>query len=276
MLNTVIQDVASFFGVPLVVRRSLSRCADALISSFPCPAACIASDSVVSWEGLSEAPWSDRAPRETVQTLVATEVIDWQCDIRQVDGLSASKAPLEAFATLDQFALHSCASELAKGLDACLQHCRSRIASGDRYPLSVAQWDGRLFVENSDGSHHFAAARYIAGQEKRRIELPVRLRRSSFDPDALAKLRRRYEVFAVRGPRAFAIWEALGRFEVRIERADAPRQVGEDTELWFLARGPRAEKAAMLLRGAGALDVGRHLQDLAGKPLPHPSTHTLA
>jgi hypothetical protein len=193
-----------------------------------------------------------------------------------VEGLSASKAPLEAFATLDEFAVQACASELAKGLDACIQHCRSRIVSGDRYPLSVAHWDGRLFLENSDGSHHFAAARYIAGREKRRIELPVRLRRTWFDADAIAKLRRQYDVFAVRGPRAFAIGEALARFNVRIERADAPRQVGDDVELWFVARSARAEKAARLLRGAGALDVARYLEELARRPFPYAPARPVA
>jgi len=50
---------------------------------------------------------------------------------------------------------------------------------------------------NSGGSHHFAAARYIASRIKRRVPLHDRLRTYSISPLALGALLRDFDMHAI-------------------------------------------------------------------------------
>lgn len=117
-------------------------------------------------------------------------------DIREITCLSASKGPLARSETLDEFAVAECQREIraatAKQLEACLSYYGVRLASpfrvdGDQ--LSAVAWSGgTIYWANYDGSHHFAAARYIAGVLNQPVPITAPLTSYSIDRNAIATL----------------------------------------------------------------------------------------
>lgn len=99
--------------------------------------------------------------------LVATvERPSCNVDIRLIEGLCSSKSPLADFGSLDAFAEARC-SELLKDTDEVAVKKMLRwkdLPRREPYLLSRFAWDGRLFFWNNGGSHHFAAARLLAGR----------------------------------------------------------------------------------------------------------------
>lgn len=117
-------------------------------------------------------------------------------DIREITCLSASKGPLAQSETLDEFAIAECQREIgaatAKQLEACLSYYGVRLASpfrDDGEQLSAVAWSGgTIYWANYDGSHHFAAARYIAGVLNQPVPITAPLTSYSIDRDAIATL----------------------------------------------------------------------------------------
>ena len=123
---------------------------------------------------------------------------DWTCDIRQVQVLSASKSPLEAFADLDAFAEARCRGYLddasSDNIARNLVHGEVRIMQPGRGDYFLYHgWAGRLCLINSGGSHHFATARYLAGVARQPVELKGMLKGYLLNPAAVTGLTDEYE-----------------------------------------------------------------------------------
>ena len=132
--------------------------------------------SLRGWHNLAESGYTGTTIEvpELIE-LVKCEVIEqWGCDIRQIDGLSCSKGPIENTEGMDIFAERYCKNFIdeisEKKLLRNLAHTEIRIIhnknSCDHF--ACYEWDGRTFLMNSGGSHHFAAARFIAGKLNKR------------------------------------------------------------------------------------------------------------
>jgi hypothetical protein len=123
-------------------------------------------------------PWNAKAFRY-YGPLTETQTLDaFVCTIREIEGLGLSKAPIENYTELDDVAVNETdlarevsAAKLQENLAWDAYHGVPRI---DGYSFSKYQWDGRIFWDNEDGSHHFVAARYLAGQLGVRLELKPR------------------------------------------------------------------------------------------------------
>ena len=194
---------------------------------------------------------------------------EWSCDIRQVVGVTQSKSPLERFGSLDELAIRA-SPELSadvspENLRANLAHHGIRIGqphSTDCFRRRL--WDrGRVFLCNGDGSHHFAAARYIAGQLGQSVMLKGPLWTYRIETAVLRELLRQFELFAI------AITE-LGEFGDWMEQRRAPffevRLPGsyERAQAVLLPRSnSRASKAGLELNRAGVTNLGLHLEALA-------------
>jgi len=117
-------------------------------------------------------------------------------DIREITCLSASKGPLASSETLDDFAVSECRREIGSGtseqLEACLRYYGVRLASpfkDDGEELVAVAWSGGTICwPNSDGSHHFAAARYIAGVLQQPVPITASLTSYSISHEAVAML----------------------------------------------------------------------------------------
>ncbi len=97
-------------------------------------------------------------------------------DITEVEGIAESKSAERLFPDVNAFgkdyAEYLGATVDAAGLAHMLSHHQVRILDkhrGDNVHLRL--WDGRLFLSNAGGSHHFAGAAYIS----RSIDSPVPL-----------------------------------------------------------------------------------------------------
>lgn len=130
-----------------------------------------------------------------IENFCRCEVIkNWSCDIQDVVGLSESKSDLDKFTSLDSM-VEANSQEMIEtiteeNLRSNLSHNQIRIFnenSGDYF--SIYMWDGRIFLMNQGGSHHFAAARYIASRIRHKVPLRGTLYAYSIDPSAIHSLR---------------------------------------------------------------------------------------
>jgi hypothetical protein len=279
---TGLDAAADVLGIPRRLERAIDR-APALFTPFVPPVPTVDMDSVVRWEvfagpedGGRLRPLHGSWPRavRAMGALVRTETLEgWTCDIRRIEGLSASRSTLAAFATLDEFARKECRGYIAKGLEACLEHCETRIAKRGGYAFSQVQWDGeRVFLHNSDGSHHFAAARYLARELRVPIELKGTSTRFSLDPVAVADLVQEYDLFASSTHGLYAsLLDPLRALQAPCFLANAPPPFEKVVVLFFPRSSRRAARSAELLRRRAFFDVGRYLRALAGASLAETS-----
>jgi hypothetical protein len=209
-------------------------------------------------------------------SLVRQTMIDaWKCDLQDVHGFAASKSDLAKFQSTDEMVLANSKEMItdvsAEGLRKNLAHDEIRLLREKPSDwLQVHQWDKRMFVVNDGGSHHLAAAKYIAA----RIDAPVTLRAPlhyySIDPDAVALLRGDYDIYLVNDKPELinAFSDAMQAGGVTWLWHDMP-QPYEQTRAIFL---PREEAMSMRVsqafREAGFAELGQHLDEVARSGMP--------
>ena len=160
----------------------------------------IALEGVVRWEEWSVSDpsftcWQGRdiCSQPRLSLVSCHETYDWECEIQDVYGFSASKSDLNKFTSLDQMAETSSPEMICelteRKLDANLAHREIRIlhSSSTSDCLVRFTWNKRLFLMNAGGSHHFAAARYIAARLPKAVPLKVKLKTYSLQPEAVSQ-----------------------------------------------------------------------------------------
>lgn len=277
------------FGHPVRMLRFLER-GKALNVDLSGPRPSIALSSVVAWHewgGYPPLQWPRRKPGdlpgwrfvagryesfqlhrpEFEQLGTCTVHADWVCEIQSVEGLSASKSELTHFASMDamvQTNSREMIDEISEDrLARNLAHDEIRILHRERTSDHFVRhlWDGRVFLVNSGGSHHFAAARYIAARLGHRVPLRGTLRTYGIDARAVCSLRREYDMFAMPSePEVFnAFHEAMQAHKAGYLWHGLPRSC-RDARVVFLPRAEkRSARVASCLRAAGLTDVGMHL-----------------
>lgn len=205
--------------------------------------------------------------------LVKCEVIEnWDCEIREIDGLSASKGPIEKVEGMDNFAEQHCKSFIdeisEEKLLKNLAHDEIRIIHNKNTcdHFACYEWDGRTFLMNSGGSHHFAAARYIAGKLDRPVNLQGKLYRYRLNPIALDLLRRKFDIFVIKIDSAYGkLYDPLSAFQASFFTLDLPRPY-EGVNAIFLPRTERRSmRVADAFRNAKYFDLGEHLTEIADR-----------
>lgn len=269
------------------------------------PKPCIALNSVTSWHDLgTDTNWpsrergdllgwrarsdgysSFRMMRFEYQAISRCTVTEgWTCDITDVHGFSASKSDLRQFAHTDQMVetkAQRMINEITEDmLRENLAHNEIRILhnrGGDH--LARFLWDGRLFLVNSGGSHHFAAAKYIAARLRLPVPITGRFKEYSLNSSAIDSLRRDFEMFMLPAKPA----ELTNSFHDAMEKLRAtwlwhhlPWPLS-DTRAILLPRAQlRSMRVAMKLRRAGATDLGAFLSHLALRQRDTRSTDQIA
>ena len=255
----------------------------------------IAASSVVPWHELGTTPVMDwpRRPRgflmgwkksadnqyrsfEVTRPEFAEigqcEVIeDWECDIADVHGFSSSKSELRDFSSTD--AMVECNSremidaisheKLAKNL----AHNEIRIIHNQHATDYFARylWDDRLFLMNDGGSHHFAAAKYIADRLEETVPLRGTLRVYSLNSTALASLCKDFDMFVIPDDAEIsnAFHEAMSAFGATWLWHHMPRPFDDTRAILLPKAEPRSCCVANTLREAGITDLGAYLTALA-------------
>lgn len=281
-------------GRPVKIQRLLATTPD-LPVRLRDPAPCILASSVPAWHRLNDGTSLnvyDRLPRGTLmgwkrigadyrgyqvhrseyeQICVETTVKGWWCDISDVHGFGASKSKLSDFSSTD--AMVECNSRAMideitpEKLAENLAHDEIRILHRKETTDHFAcyQWDGRLWLMNAGGAHHFAAAKYIAARLPQRVPLKADLRVYALNADAISSLRRDFEMFVVPSHAAFfnGFFEAMRRFIATWHWHAMPAPFNH-TRAILLPRGEhRSMRVAEEFAKAGAVDLGRVLSDLA-------------
>lgn len=194
----------------------------------------------------------------------------WECDITDVHGFAGSKSELRDFASTDQMVeaksrdlIDAITHEkLANNLD----HREIRIihSPGSDFFCRYS-WDGRLFLMNGGGSHHFAAAKYIAARLPKAVALRGRLYTRSLNALAIASLRRDFEMFVISNdtPISLGFHDAMEAFRATWLWHPLPRPFRGAKAVLLPKAERRSMQVAGLLRQAGVADLGAHLAHLA-------------
>lgn len=209
-------------------------------------------------------------------SLVRHTVVDaWTCDLQDVHGFAASKSNLEKFRSTDEMVLTNSEEMItdvsAEGLRNNLAH--NEIGLLREKPsdwFQVTQWDKRMFVVNSGGSHHLAAAKYIAARINAPVTLRAPLHYYSIDPDAVALLRGDYDIYLVNHEPELinAFSNAMQSSAVTWLWHDMP-QPYENTRAIFLPREDALSmRVSQAFREAGFAELGQHLEDVARSGTP--------
>ncbi|WJN72100.1 DUF6685 family protein [Burkholderia anthina] len=178
----------------------------------------------------------------------------FEFDITDIDGIGNSKSSGRYFASVRSFgrdfATYAKASVDVVGLSRMLSHREVRILRrepGDA--VGVRLWDGRLFLYNGGGSHHFAGAHYIASEIKMCVPLRARLEVIELNVPAVRWLLERFIVIAVPRDLATMLSRSVAQVLGESYRLHIPAALARATEL-LLVPG---------LEGANALVV-EHLE----------------
>jgi len=302
-MNKIIQlfsdTVSASFGNPVRLRRLLAERPEfkaALIG----PTADIAMASVPRWQNIATAStgvarrranrsellgWrrdgtrygSFNAACPALGGLVTKVVVkNWKCDLQDLHGFAASKSKLETFDSTDEM-VETNSSEMiedvsAEGLRKNLAHDQIRVigANAGTDWLQVHQWDGRMYLVNDGGSHHLAAAKYIAARIGTPVAMTAPLVYYKVDAGAVAALRAEYDVYLVNNES-----ELSNAFFSAMEHDGATWLWHDMPAPYTGVRGiflPRAETLSMRVSGAfreaGFVDLGAHLEAVADRDTP--------
>jgi len=260
-IRASVDTVAEFFAILTWLGRRVADRSFGEVGLGKLPAS-ISFYSTTDWERfVSDSPIRVSA----MDKLVLTEkVADFECSIHDVAALACSKDPLEKSVDLDDFAERHCIGLIEKltveQLEKCLGHCDARIMKKDGNFRQYV-WDERLILMNGDGSHNFAAARYIAKRLSIDVPLKAMMYRFRINPEAVRQMRAAYDVFALADDDCHWMSEQLRTFDVPVEILMAPPPYNNEGErLFFLPKSsPRAMSVSRMLSQAGLLDVGNLL-----------------
>jgi hypothetical protein len=224
------------------------------------------------WTGGEYRGFEMRRP-EYADIAQCTIMEHWSCDIAAVHGFSSSKSDLSRYSSTDEMVEAKSRDMIDEISPAKLQknlaHKEIRILpehGGTDY-FARYQWDGRLWLMNSGGSHHFAAAKYIARRLSHPVPLTGKLYSYSLNAAAIESVRRDFEMFVISNETSIgnAFFNAMNGFRATWLWHEMPWPF-EGAKAILL---PRSEKRSMRvaaeLRRAGVLDLGEHLAALAAR-----------
>jgi hypothetical protein len=303
-MNKIIQfitdTVSASFGNPVRLQRLLAERPEfkAILIG---PADNIAMDSVPRWQNITTAGigvarrrakrsellgWRREGTRygsfnascPALGCLVTQVVVNnWKCDLQDLYGFAASKSKLETFGSMEEMVEANSSDMIedvsAEGLRKNLAHDQIRVTGANPGTdwLQVHQWDGRMYLVNDGGSHHLAAAKYIAARTGASVAIAAPLHYYKVDVDAVAALRSEYDIFLVNNES-----ELSNTFFSAIEAAGATWLWHEMPHPYHGVRAiflPRAEPLSMrvsrFFQEAGYIDLGAHLEVVADRDTPH-------
>jgi hypothetical protein len=200
-----------------------------------------------------------------------TKIDDWACEIQDVKGLGASKSDLREFDSLDAMVQRNSPEMIDEITPAKLQ---ANLAHGEIRIIHQANtsdcfirhdWDGRVFLSNSGGSHHFAAARLIARLLGQQVPLRGRLYQRGVNAAPVAALTRDYKMFIVTNDTQVihAFSKAMEGYRAPWFSHKLPEQLGNVHAVLLPRQDKRAMRVAQLLQSAGATSFCSLLTALA-------------
>ncbi len=197
----------------------------------------------------------------------------WSCEIQDVEGFSASKSELQNFKSMDAMVMRNSEEMITpltkEKLEENLRWDEIRIISREKTTDHFAtwEWDGRVFLINSGGSHHFAAAKYIAKRLEIKVPLSGKHVMYGINQVAVASLRRDFDIFVMSWTtdHHLAFHKAMQNFEATYYWKALPRPYTEQCAIFLPKSEKRSAKVAQVLHEAGFQDLGKYLKALGNR-----------
>ena len=192
---------------------------------------------------------------------------NWTCDIQNVVGLSESKSNLDDFTDLDSM-VETNSKEMIQAiteenLKKNLCHKEIRILQEDSADyFATYLWDGRIFLMNHGGSHHFAAARYIASRIDHKVPLKGKLYIYSINPIALDMLTKKFDIYAVSNDASFDFNKAMQKFRATYLQCRIPARNKNLNAIFLPKDCLRSMRVSKVFKKSGIFDIGKYLIDL--------------
>ncbi|MCC7005931.1 MAG: hypothetical protein IT497_04730 [Ottowia sp.] len=204
-----------------------------------------------------------------IENFCRCEIIkNWSCDIQDVVGLSASKSDLDKFTSLDRMVENNSKEMIEtiteENLRKNLAHDQIRIFKENSVDyFSIYMWDGRTFLINHGGSHHFAAARYIASRIGRKVPLRGKLYTYSIDALAVHALQQKFDIYSISGSEMYMdFFEAMRNVRGTFLEYPLPRPYTHASAILLPKNAPRTARISHALKKYGVFDLGEHLTHL--------------
>lgn len=160
----------------------------------------------------------------------------FEFDIADIEGIGNSKSSDRYFASVKafgrDFSTYDKESVDVAGLSRMLSHREVRVLRrepGDA--VGVRLWDGRLFLYNAGGSHHFAGAHYIASEIKMCVPLRAKLEVIELNVPAVRWLLERFTPISIPLNTANAISRLVAQMLGSSYTLQVPSGLARATEL---------------------------------------------
>lgn len=137
---------------------------------------------------------------DDVQTLfsklIKTHDENSQIDIKEIDSISSSKSKWDySFDSIYLFGKNVYVDRDCKwSFEKCITHITSR---KDILDISYYSWNNKYTWHNSDGSHHFAVASFLATNEKIEHEFNCNLTIKKIDEEIAKNLLNTFDMFVI-------------------------------------------------------------------------------
>lgn len=192
----------------------------------------------------------------------------FEFDISDIEGIGNSKSSDRYFGSVKAFGLDFATYDKAgvdvAGLSRMLSHREVRILRRDPGDaVGVRMWDGRLFLYNAGGSHHFAGAHYIASEIKMCVPLRAPLEVIELNVPAIRWLLERFILIPVPRNLANILSRSVAQLLGESYTLNIPGGLARGTELLLVpeAGGP-STLVAELFERAGMPRINRWFEEL--------------
>jgi hypothetical protein len=295
ILQIISDHVRESFGNPVRLRRLLGEHPD-FRGDLLAPADNIDMDCVPQWHHLAASSARRRKDRielmgwriennhqvsftkysAALDNLVRRTSTDtWSCDLQDVHGFANSKSELKTFRSTDEMVKTNSREMICDvsidGLRKNLAHDEIRLLRERPTDwLQTHQWDKRIFVVNDGGSHHLAAAKYIAARLGASVPLRAPLHYYSIDPNAVAVLRGEYDIYLVNDTPELrnTFHNAMRLYGATWLWHELPRPYKEARAIFLPREEAKSARISEVLRDAGFVDLGQYLEDVARSGMP--------
>lgn len=219
-------------------------------------------------------PGYDDIYKVAIENLIIEEVIDgYQLDIKDVQGISASKSKQQDITDIDIFPLICCrdfvdpitAEHLSKNMD------HGEIRLEEMHFIDFSWSPRRIHWINAGGSHHFASARHQAVRLSIPVPLTGRLTKLIVNLECIHKLNLQWHMYLIPRDAVFGYFRtAMEAFECPFGHSGLPIHLHCPDEsqkelsiIWLPRDVPKAAAVANILNGSGFPNFGKVLVELA-------------
>ena len=198
-------------------------------------------------------------------------VAEFAFDITEVEGIAESKSAGRYFPDVNAFGRdfteYKGATVDAAGLARMLAHHQIRILDKDRGDnVYLRLWDGRLFLNNAGGSHHFAGAAYISRSISSPVPLSSSLQIYALNEPAVRWLISKFAIFMVPQTCRTGLLVHISTLLGHCYKLPIPGCVGADADLLLIPSDRRLTGTVVAtLARAGIPDLVPWLESLLAR-----------